>query len=175
MMDILDIEGITRFPWTAILTLLAVAGGALVLLTLFILLLRWWAKKRELGRSEELLPPHRQALLELDRLERQGFLEKGEFRKYYTFLSEIFRRYLEERYGYPALEKTTSEMMPDLTQKMEFSKPLGDLAETFLKQADLVKFARFQPSIERGRQEKERIVEFVKATMIMEGEKKQVA
>lgn len=168
MKDIFDIEGIVHFPWTAIFTLVAVTVGALFLLALVIFLLKWWAKKKEQSRLEELLPPHKKAFLELDRLEKQGLLEKGEFRKYYTFLSEIFRRYLEDRFGYPALEKTTYEILPDLKQKMDFSRSLKDMAENFLRNSDLVKFARFQPSVERSRQEKEKIVEFVKATMLVE-------
>lgn len=164
LQDILDIEGIIRFPLTEILVLLAITGGALVFLALLFLILRRRAKKRGAVNAEELLLPHEKAFLELDRLEKQGLLEKGEGRKYTWFLSEIFRRYLEERYLYPALEKTTNEILPDLKQKVGLSPALCNMADHFFCQADLVKFARFHPSPEWGRQEKEKIVEFVRAT-----------
>ena len=175
MQDILDIEGIVHFPWAKIWALLAFFGGALILLALLVLILRWRAKRKGRGDPDELLPPHKRAFLELDRLDRKGLLEKGEFRKYVFFLSEIFRRYLEERYAYPALEKTTNEMAPDFTRKMGFSKPLSELAEGFFRRTDLIKFARFQPSVDEVAGERGKVVELIRATMVVEEKKSEAA
>ncbi|MBI2340525.1 MAG: hypothetical protein HYU99_09225 [Deltaproteobacteria bacterium] len=174
MKDILDIEGIFQFPWAKWLAVLAVLGVALVLLALLIFALKRWARAARRSADQN-LPPHEKVFLELNRLDKQGFLEKGDFRKYYFFISEIFRRYLEERFGYPALEKTTNELTPDLKRTIGLTESLSDLAGGLLREADLVKFARHQPPLDGARGAKQKIIEFVKSTMMAEEEKKEAA
>jgi len=137
MNDILDIEGIVM-PQTQI-ALYVIAGVVLLalLIWLSVRLVKWWNARRKLG--EEVLKPLVKALRELDRLKQQKFLERGEFRKYYFFASEILRRFIEEEHGYRALEKTTQEIVHDWeSRSMPFDT---QRILNFLNESDQVKFA----------------------------------
>lgn len=55
------------------------------------------------------------------------------------------RRYLGDRYGFDGLESTTREMLGELRATSPRISILDEI-ERFLRQADLVKFARLTPS-----------------------------
>lgn len=164
MTDILDIEGIILLPWKTIalytLPLLILLGLGLVVWA-FLKFLR----RRKLSGAGRHLSPAEQALWELARLEQQQLVQKGEFKKYYFFLSEIFRRYLEERFQYPAIDKTTDEILPYVVHDLPVQPDVKTILEDFLRGTDLVKFSGFRPGEERAIQDRECVVAFVKQTV----------
>lgn len=91
------------------------------------------------------IPAHVLALLQLDELEEKQLWQKGEFKLFYSEATEIIRRYFEKRYGILALEMTTGEVMVQL-QKFKIEKNILNAIEKFLSDADLVKFAKYQPN-----------------------------
>jgi hypothetical protein len=115
-----------------VLGVLAIGGLAL---------LAWhlWHRRKKPGPSipaPPLVPPHIEACRALDALAAQTGISG---KQYYFRLSAILRRYLERRYGFPAAEMTTEELLPRLD-----ALPLdGDLApalKAFCLSADPVKF-----------------------------------
>ena len=75
-----------------------------------------------------------------------GLLQRGGLKVYYTRLSEVMRRFLEDRLSVDGLDRTTSEIAADLRRAP--SPPDADTRESiidFLQAADLVKFARAEP------------------------------
>jgi hypothetical protein len=62
----------------------------------------------------------------------------------------VVRRYLGERYGFDGLECTTREITGVLRRVVPPITVLGEV-EAFLREADLVKFARLTPSEEECR------------------------
>lgn len=90
------------------------------------------------------IPPHVMALLQLDELEAKGLWQKGEVKPFYSEATEIVRRYFELRYGILALEMTTGEVMDQL-RKCSLNDDIFLEIERFLSDADLVKFAKYQP------------------------------
>jgi len=173
MTDILDIEEIISFPWDELLFMLGLIVLAIILIVGAYFLIRWWTKRRAHDNRDELLPPHKKVFLELERLDKQKFIERGDFRKYFYFLSEIYRRYLEERFGYPALEKTTTEILSDLTLQIGLPDDLEKIAENFLSNADLVKFGNYMPGAKGAIEEKDRIIAFVNETTSLIGANKE--
>jgi len=93
---------------------------------------------------EPLPEPEQLALQELAELESLGLLQKGEFKEYYTRLSEITRRYLGLRFVIYALEFTTTETMTALKDKW-IEHAAWQMIGQFLTDCDLVKFAKFKP------------------------------
>ena len=87
------------------------------------------------------------ALTELSRLERMNMLERGEFKKYYTLVTDVIRRYLEARFNVDAIDRTTSELLGELEDRRCRVEKLDGL----LNEADLVKFARFKPAEATGK------------------------
>src|SRR5207245_506058 len=56
-------------------------------------------------------PPHEIAAAELERLRGRRLVEHGAFKEYYSALSDIVRRYLEDRFKLRAPEMTTEEFL----------------------------------------------------------------
>jgi hypothetical protein len=106
-------------------------------------------KKRKREREQQ-LPPFDQALHDLKSLEARIPSNQEEFKSYYSKLTDIVRRYLEEEAKVDALESTSDELL----QKLELLQDAGKITlqtETLknlkrvLGTADLVKFARSLP------------------------------
>lgn len=132
------------FPWTWVLGLavgIALIGGG------------WWAwKHRSRGDAESEEPEpdlQRRTLAELERLEatHRGD-EPGEeaLRRLHFRLSTLLRGYLEERFGLPATDLTTEEILAALPRLGTLdAAPERELRE-FLLATERVKFARHRPS-----------------------------
>src|SRR3989338_2520369 len=142
MTDILDIEGIIRFPWKEIFFWVFFLLGTLLLSYLTYRVYQI-IKNRKKINPEDLLSPAERFFLETGRLQQQQFLKNGEFKKYIFFLSEIFRRYLEERFGYPALDKTTAEFLNDIRSQTGLPSEINVLNESLFQLIDQIKFADF--------------------------------
>jgi len=125
-----------------------VAGAVLLLAAAAVL--AWWLRRR--ARRVEVVPPEPKlpadyvALTELSRIEKMNLLRSGEFKRYYTLVTDAVRRYLEERFGVDAMERTTVELLEELDGRGRRVDMLGDL----LCEADLVKFAKHTPTVESG-------------------------
>lgn len=170
MTDILDIDGLLSFPHLKLLGLLLIILLVFSIIFVLFLFIRRILKSR--NRGEETLLAHEKAFLEMERLDKQGLIERGEFRKYSFFASEIYRRYIEEQFHYPALEKTTPEFVFDLSRQSFLSPPFDKEAKTILMEADSIKFAGVIPTMEELKGAKNRILNFIQRTIPAEWEKK---
>lgn len=103
--------------------------------------------RRERAGLESRKPPHERVKIELGRLKDKGFLEEKNYKSFYSEFSDVLRRYLERRLGVEALERTTSELVDELSGSSIDPQALGAIREV-LENADLVKFARLTPSYE---------------------------
>ncbi|MBX2923322.1 MAG: BatD family protein [Chitinophagaceae bacterium] len=89
-----------------------------------------------------------EALEKLLQLQQENLPAKGEWKKYYSVLSEIVKTYSSKRFTLPALQYTTDELLVNLTAGAS-RETLGKLAES-LRIADAVKFAKYQPGTEQA-------------------------
>src|SRR5690606_20874216 len=60
------------------------------------------------------LPPHVTALRALARLRNAPRTTPEEVERFYTEVSQVLRRYLEDRFGLHAPERTTEEFLPEV-------------------------------------------------------------
>jgi hypothetical protein len=67
-------------------------------------------------KVEPKVPPHVQALNEIERVKADKIAQKGEPKVYYTELTDIIRRYISDRFGVSALEMTSDEIIQRLTK-----------------------------------------------------------
>lgn len=121
----------------------------LVLGCFLLLLMGRWMWRRFSSKARPLLDrvdPRGAALARLERLEAEGLLGRGLVELYYVRLAEIVRVYLEEAFEVRAPERTTQEFLEELVQLPRFDLQVRELLRAFLFEADLVKFARFEPS-----------------------------
>lgn len=144
--DIKDVKSPLRIPlgwrWILLWILAALATFGIV----YSLYRRYARKKSQTqpGRKVVVLPPHAVALSALHELEAQKLWQKGLIKEYHSEITEIIRRYFENRFNMPALELPTSEAV-ELLRLRQDSEPILKTTYDFLSNADLVKFAKFTP------------------------------
>ena len=110
------------------------------------------------------VPPHIAAISGLESLRRKKLWEKGLVKQYHSELTNIIRKYLEQRFGLNAVEMTTSEIMHAFT--LQNRKPVeGSTLRDIMETADLVKFAKYQPAGEKNDRVLEAALEFIKSTI----------
>lgn len=130
---------------------IAVIFFILLVLAFLIFLGLRFQKKREEKRKK--IPPFERALLELKALEEERPRLQEEYKSYYSKLTEVVRRYLEEEANITALESTSKELLKKLellidAGKLDLSTEILLSLKQVLEHADLVKFARSAPEFE---------------------------
>ena len=110
--------------------------------------------------------PHQKAMKAIEelRVERKGMGDDSQEsqKEYYTKLTDTLRRYIEERYGFSAMEMTSSEII-DRLMKSPDSKSLDELRMLF-QTADLVKFAKYSTLINENDANLMSAIEFINDT-----------
>ena len=94
------------------------------------------------------IPAHQQAFDALNALVAENLVEKGRVKEFYQKISDILRRYIENRFHIRAPELTTEEFLIAIQAKDDFAAAHQVLLKNFLTHCDLVKFARHQPQTE---------------------------
>jgi hypothetical protein len=85
-------------------------------------------------------------------------------KEYYTKLTDTLRKYIEERYGFQAMEMTSSEIIERLTATQD-QKALDELRQLFTT-ADLVKFAKYSTLINENDMNLVNAIEFINQTKL---------
>ena len=127
-----------------------VLGGALAAAAAYLLAKRL----RRRGSVEQIvaqaqIPPHKAALMLLRLLRDKQLLKQGRYREYYFEATEIMRGYLAQRYAINALDLTTAELMEKLAVLSAPGLDRQNLRD-WLEHADFVKFAKFEPPMEKA-------------------------
>lgn len=140
-----DIKEPIKIPlnvWEIILWVLVI----MVTVSLIYLLVKKLLKKKKVEQEKPkiILPPHVIALTKLDELEKEKLWQAGKVKEYHSRITEIIREYFEKRFSFPALELTSSEQIEYLKNIPE-AKNIIKTTEEFFTNADLVKFAKFNP------------------------------
>lgn len=123
---------------------------AFVLLTLIGYRLIWRAinaKPEPAAQPIAPLTPRAATRLALDELAASGLAE-SDLREHYARLAEIVRRYLSERFSFPAYAMTRTELERDM-QRQGIDRFVARVAGNLLEQCDAVVFAGFSPPPER--------------------------
>lgn len=81
---------------------------------------------------------------------------------YYTLLTDVLRKYIKERFGFNAMEMTSSEIISRLRSEGD-DKMTSELRELFTT-ADLVKFAKYSTLINENDANLVNAIEFINTT-----------
>jgi hypothetical protein len=140
-----------------------VALGVLALLGLFYFIWRKW-KSRPVtiagSPAAPVLTPEQLAYKELEALRVKGLLQIGRTQDHFFELSEIFRRYLENRFQFPAREWTTEEITAHFKHFPGLNEDLKHRARVILNQTDRIKFAKAEHA--EGRDEIKTVIGFIR-------------
>ena len=115
------------------------------------------------------LLPHQKALKALEDLKATAPLleeEAGEKapKEYYTRLTDALRKYIEERFGFNAMEMTSSEIIQRLREQND-DESLNELRQLF-QTADLVKFAKLSTRLNENDMNLVNAIEFINSTKL---------
>ncbi len=137
-----DIKPIIKIktPWTYYLW-----RGVLILCVLALIYYIWnkWKIKSDVKPEETLvLSAEEQAIKELKILEKRDWMKSGRVRDHFFELSEIFRRYLENRYLFPAQEWTSEEIVYHFKSFSDLSDNQKLKVRSILYDSDKIKFAK---------------------------------
>lgn len=144
-LDVEDIEGPLAPPPPSLTWLwLTLAGIAAALAVTFAI---GYGLRRRRGALAPVvrIPPHEVAYSDLRALIEADLVEKGLIKEFYQRLSDILRRYIENRFGLHAPERTTEEFLFELGKTDVLNGDQKGLLKVFLTHCDLVKFAELAP------------------------------
>ncbi|MFT3885842.1 MAG: hypothetical protein QM724_10545 [Flavobacteriales bacterium] len=118
-------------------------GAAILVAAVVIVLMR--RKRRPQGTqapAEPELPLDVRTLNALETVKGRNLWQQGQVKQYHSEVTDILRGYIEQRFGVPALERTTDELVSTLKGTALEAGERERLAN-LLRLADLVKFAKY--------------------------------
>ena len=137
--------------------------GALVLIAIGLYFL---LRKKVVKLIEKpAVPPFIIAMNSLKTLDGKQLIKAQKIKAFYIELTDIIRRYIEADLNIPALESTTDELLTTIadfntSSKLEIDKETLTKLSQLLKEADLVKFAKYKPDIATSQSDRQ-IAEFI--------------
>ena len=128
-----------NWPW--------LVAGVVVLAATSVGFVFWLRRSEERAR----LTAYDRAMTRLDRLRRTGLPHADAVDGWYVELSDIVRRYIEERFALRAPELTTEEFLLEAGRSADLKRSHRELLSNFLAGCDRVKFARYSPEEDESR------------------------
>jgi len=130
--------------WLLWTTVIAAAAAAIVIV---VLLAR---RRKHKAAAERIVPPHEWASAQLVALAEEQLIEQSRFHEFYFRLTDIVRQYIERRFSIMAPEQTTNEFLLQTRTSPVLTDEHRELLGGFLRAADMVKFARHQPTADEA-------------------------
>lgn len=151
--DINEIKPQVQFP-----NLVPIWVGLGVVLAAGLAVLGYRLFRRLQKMQEAIMPlpePWDEALAALGAIPVLDWLDSGHVKRYYYAVSEILKRYLTRRFGFPAIDQTTTEIAHELKRQRV---GVRDRFLEFFGRADMVKYAKLVPP----RPEMEGVIDYVR-------------
>ena len=116
------------------------------------------------------LLPHQKAMKEIETIKAEKLVTSENQKEYYTKLTDTLRRYIEERYGFNAMEMTSSEIIERLETALSADANAAETMKAELRQlfttADLVKFAKYSTLINENDANLVSAIDFINQTKL---------
>ena len=159
-LDIKDLAGPAEIPadytWAAVIAAVAAAAAA----GLFLL----WRRRRAKPLAARRIPAHETAYEALEMLLARGLVEDKRYREFTAEVADILRRYIEDRFGLRAPERTTEEFLAEAGTGLDVGGEQKNILADFLAHCDLVKFAALEPSADDVKRTFNTAKDFIDAT-----------
>ena len=139
-------------------------GVVALLLLLIFLIVRLRSNKPIIARIRIIkrVPPHKKAMKAIEEIKADNVVRAEDPKEYYTRLTDTLRQYINERYGFNAMEMTSSEIIERLTNSDD-PKMLDELRQLFTT-ADLVKFAKWSTLVNENDANLVNAIDFINQT-----------
>jgi|GEM_PF-685950 len=129
----------------------SIVAGLVALAIVIFLIFR---RRKPIGPKQiiDLRPAWEIALADLTLLREKNLPSQGEIKQYYVELSDIIRKYLGGKFEFYSIDMTTEELISALNDIL-IADTLRQEIALFMEHADLVKFAKYIPPVERCEQD----------------------
>lgn len=117
-------------------------------------------------KVEPKLPPHQVAMKKIEEIKADKQVQREDPKLYYTELTEAIRTYIKDRFGFNAMEMTSTEIINRLLEEKD-PQSISDLKLLF-ETADLVKFAKHAPMMNENDMNLVNAVDFINQTKVEE-------
>lgn len=148
--DIRPIKGVYDFIERVSKIARSVGITVLGLLCAIFLIYRILKRRTQSAGPARKETPYEYALRQLKELAQANLIRKGAIHLFADGLSDILRSYVSTEYGRDIMDKTTGELMTEMTS-FPFTETTVQNFLRILAECDIMKFARFIPSDERLR------------------------
>ncbi len=150
-------------PWI-LLGLLLVAG---------VVFLIWYLRRRKKNqplfarKPKPQLPPYEEAIQRLEEVRLSRMWQAGRLKAYHSAITDIMRDYFARRFRFDAREMTTGEIIQNLKKEPAVNKEALSKVQSAFELADLVKFAKLNPSPLENDTSLNYCVDFVNETKVV--------
>ena len=141
-----------------------IIGGIVVLIAALIFWLLRRRRKPAEKKAAPAIPPWDVALESLRAMRDEIDPASDGGRLWYFRLSEILRRYFDQRYGWSSIDETTTQVLRRLPGA-PFDGPHRDRVQEFFLEADRVRYAKFPAKVGRPEVDWDWMRGFVEATI----------
>jgi len=141
--------------------------GIIALALIVFLLKKYVFNKKEgieIEKPKVIIPADITALQQLVKLDEAQVWQTGNIKQYHTEISEIIRRYTENRFSFIALELATDEIISELKSKVN-NEQLASIT-ILLQRADLAKFAKSKPDEDENKESMQLAKHFIGQTKV---------
>ena len=165
--SIKPIAGPISEPYTFMEILPWILLGLLIIAVIVFLVLYLRKRKRNqplfVRKAKPALPPHILAITKLEELRLAKVWQSGKLKQYHSEVTDIIREYLDNRYHFNAPEMTSDEILHALKGLKINNEVYGKLSGVLFL-ADMVKFAKAQPTALENDLSLSHCVDFVNET-----------
>lgn len=159
--EIAGVKGVVDPPPPDLTWLWIALGAGAVALISGGFTLAMWLRERAKRRFELRAAAHEVALARLENAARDA---SGGIEGMVVRVSDVVRRYIEDRYGVRAPEQTTEEFLEATRSSVRFKDEDVQLLERFLTRVDLIKFAGQSASPSQGEEATTAVRDFIRST-----------
>ncbi|MEF3280755.1 MAG: hypothetical protein K6357_07315 [Elusimicrobiota bacterium] len=165
-----DIAGVISFLWWLKLLI-----ALLIILITYIIYKKLSKKKKNLSIEihKDTRTPYQKAMDEINNIKTLDLLDEGKIKEYYSIISDILRRYLQEEFLISALEMTTNDLIKNLKTRSVVNIETIIKTKEFLQISDLVKFAKYIPERQKAENDIKELIELLNVFESASAEKKQ--
>ncbi len=152
-----DIKGIFNINYSDN-SLLYWIGGLVLFLLVGAFLIYYFRRRKSKDKDkveidyDPSIPPFILAMESLKRIEEERLWQNGNFKKYYTEITDVLRIYYHRIYSIKTKELTSHELIDALTGKDLFDSESITMLQYITRYSDLSKFAKANPLPENNTQ-----------------------
>ncbi|MEI7501787.1 MAG: cell wall anchor protein [Paludibacter sp.] len=159
-----------KFDWVGLIKIILLVLIIIALLVfLYFILRKYWLKKPIFEPTPEIvLPPYLIALNHLDKIKQEKPWQQNRIKEYHTELVDVIREYIEQTFDINCMEMTSIEILEHLGDLRKEQKSAYLALKQMLQLADLVKFAKWNPTPDEHESSLTNAYSFVNQTKVEE-------